>query len=80
MRTGGIMPTVLNAANEAAVAAFLAGRSDFAAIPRTVETMLERFDRRNVKPSHLEDWLEVDAAVRREAVGLARVASPYAKS
>ncbi len=80
MRTGGIMPTVLNAANEAAVAAFLAGRSDFAAIPRTVETMLERFDRRNVKPSHLEDWLEVDAAVRREAVGLARVASPYAKN
>ena len=77
MRAGGIMPTVLNAANEAAVAAFLAGRSDFAAIPRTVATLLERFARRNTKPSHLEDWLEVDAAVRREAIGLGRVASPY---
>jgi 1-deoxy-D-xylulose-5-phosphate reductoisomerase len=38
---GGGAPTVLNAANEVAVAAFLAGRVDFGAIARLVERTLE---------------------------------------
>jgi 1-deoxy-D-xylulose-5-phosphate reductoisomerase len=40
--TGGTMPAVLNAANEVAVAAFLAGRLPFPGIPRVVEeTMIK---------------------------------------
>ena len=38
LRQGGAAPTLLNAANEAAVAAFLAGRIGFLDIARTVET------------------------------------------
>jgi len=37
---GGTAPAVLNAANEVAVAAFLAGRLDFPGIPRVVEAAL----------------------------------------
>ena len=38
---GGLAPTVLNAANEAAVAAFLAGRIGFLDIARVVEDVLD---------------------------------------
>lgn len=44
-RAGGTVPAVLNAANEVAVAAFLAGRTSLATIPATVERVLERHDR-----------------------------------
>ncbi len=37
LRDGGAMPTVLNAANEIAVSAFMAGRIGFYAISETVE-------------------------------------------
>jgi 1-deoxy-D-xylulose-5-phosphate reductoisomerase len=39
--TGGTMPAVLNAANEVAVAAFLAGKAGFDAIPATVERVMD---------------------------------------
>jgi 1-deoxy-D-xylulose-5-phosphate reductoisomerase len=39
-RAGGLAPTVMNAANEMAVAAFMAGRTRFLDIFRTVETAL----------------------------------------
>ncbi|KFZ43276.1 1-deoxy-D-xylulose 5-phosphate reductoisomerase [Anoxybacillus sp. KU2-6(11)] len=39
---GGTMPTVLNAANEEAVAAFLAGRISFLAIEQCIEKAMER--------------------------------------
>ena len=42
LRAGGAAPTVLNAANEVAVAAFLAGRIGFLDIARIVAQMLER--------------------------------------
>jgi 1-deoxy-D-xylulose-5-phosphate reductoisomerase len=41
-KTGGTMPTVLNAANEEAVAAFLAGKIPFLAIEEFVERAMER--------------------------------------
>ncbi|MHB1477301.1 MAG: 1-deoxy-D-xylulose-5-phosphate reductoisomerase [Coriobacteriia bacterium] len=44
-RVGGTLPAVLNAANEVAVAAFLAGRVPLTAIPEIVERVLERHDR-----------------------------------
>jgi 1-deoxy-D-xylulose-5-phosphate reductoisomerase len=40
--TGGTMPAVLNAANEVAVAAFLAGRLPFPGIPRVVQETMAR--------------------------------------
>jgi len=43
--SGGTSPAVVNAANEVAVAAFLAGRLGFSRIPEVVETVLDRHDR-----------------------------------
>jgi 1-deoxy-D-xylulose-5-phosphate reductoisomerase len=42
MESGGTATAVLNAANEEAVAAFLAGKLDFMGIPAVVEQALER--------------------------------------
>jgi 1-deoxy-D-xylulose-5-phosphate reductoisomerase len=42
METGGTAPAVLNAANEVAVAAFLAGRLAFSGIWHCLEQVLER--------------------------------------
>jgi 1-deoxy-D-xylulose-5-phosphate reductoisomerase len=41
-RIGGTMPAAMNAANEIAVAAFLAGQCGFLDIERTVEAVMER--------------------------------------
>src|SRR6185369_14333810 len=40
MRAAGVAPAIYNAANEVAVAAFLAGKIPFLAIPRIVEQCL----------------------------------------
>jgi 1-deoxy-D-xylulose-5-phosphate reductoisomerase len=47
MRSGGAMSTVLNAANEIAVEAFLSGQLSFSGIPRLVENVMERLSRHN---------------------------------
>jgi 1-deoxy-D-xylulose-5-phosphate reductoisomerase len=62
---GGSAPVVLNAANEAAVEAFLAGRLGFLEIARIVEKTLTRLPARAA--SGLDDVLAVDAAARRVA-------------
>lgn len=41
-KTGGTMPAVLNAANEVAVAAFLAGELPFTGIPEVVERVMDQ--------------------------------------
>lgn len=64
-RYGGTMPTVLNAANEVAVAAFLAGRVPLTAIPATVEATLERHD--STPADTLEAVESADAWARRTA-------------
>jgi 1-deoxy-D-xylulose-5-phosphate reductoisomerase len=54
-RAGGTLPCVLNAANEVAVAAFLAGQCGFLDIERIVEQTLERHDRQKVESiDHLQ--------------------------
>lgn len=63
--TGGTLPAVLNAANEVAVAAFLAGRSSFPAIWRTVEKVMTAHA--VVAHPQLEDLLAADAWARQEA-------------
>ena len=65
MQAGGIAPAVYNAANEIAVAAFLAGRIPFLAIPRVVGHVLDRTA--NFEPPDLASVLGADAEGRRVA-------------
>jgi 1-deoxy-D-xylulose-5-phosphate reductoisomerase len=65
-RTGGTAPVVFNAANEAAVQEFLAGRIKFVNIVELIEHCLNKHDVR--KHVTLEELLETDAWARREVV------------
>ncbi|MEY2943906.1 MAG: hypothetical protein RLY97_1920 [Pseudomonadota bacterium] len=65
---GGGIPAVLNAANEVAVAAFLAGQIGFMRISELVEEVLALYA--PVKPSLLADVIAVDAEARVVAAGL----------
>ncbi|WP_288938745.1 1-deoxy-D-xylulose-5-phosphate reductoisomerase [uncultured Sphingomonas sp.] len=65
---GGARPAILNAANEIAVAAFLANRIGFLEIAAIVADTLDRFD--PPPPGTLEDVLDVDAEARRLAEDL----------
>jgi 1-deoxy-D-xylulose-5-phosphate reductoisomerase len=75
LRAGGSAPAVLNAANEVAVEAFLAGRLPFTAIARVIEHTLRST---GAAPAEsLDEILAVDALARRaagERVRLARAA------
>lgn len=64
-KAGGIAPTVLNAANEIAVAAFLDAGMPYLHIPRVVEKTLNAIQARPVES--LEIILDVDAQARRVA-------------
>jgi 1-deoxy-D-xylulose-5-phosphate reductoisomerase len=72
LEAGGAAPTVLNAANEIAVAEFLAGRLGFAAIPALVEATLDAAARQGLskEPASVEDALSVDHISRSLASGL----------
>ena len=65
LRRGGSVPAALNAANEVAVEAFLAGRLPFTAIPRVIEATLNAVS--NSDSMSLESIMEVDATARRKA-------------
>jgi 1-deoxy-D-xylulose-5-phosphate reductoisomerase len=67
-RVGGTAPCILNAANEVAVEAFLAGRLNFAAIPMVIETVLDTVA--VVPVSGLDAVLMADAAAREAAVAI----------
>ncbi len=64
-KAGGIAPTVLNAANEIAVAAFLDAGMPYLNIPKVVEKTLNAIQARPVES--LEIILDVDAQARRVA-------------
>lgn len=68
VRAGGTMPTVLNAADEIAVQAFLDKKISFTEIPRLVEETMHAHEVKKVLA--LEDALEVDAWARRFATEL----------
>ncbi len=59
---GGLAPTVMNAANEVAVAAFLAGRTRFLDIFATIDRALAQL--RNIVEPTLDDILAADADTR----------------
>jgi 1-deoxy-D-xylulose-5-phosphate reductoisomerase len=65
LRRGGTAPAALNAANEAAVAAFLQRRIRFTDIPVVIERVLARAD--VVEPSLLADVQNADRAARELA-------------
>jgi 1-deoxy-D-xylulose-5-phosphate reductoisomerase len=65
---GGTAPCVLNAANEVAVHAFLAGRNGFLDIPRVIEATLERLPARGVHS--FEILYDADREARAVAASL----------
>jgi 1-deoxy-D-xylulose-5-phosphate reductoisomerase len=60
LAAGGAMPTVLNAANEIAVAAFLAGHLNFPGISALVEKTCAAYAGSQAAPSSVADALAVD--------------------
>jgi 1-deoxy-D-xylulose-5-phosphate reductoisomerase len=69
LRAGGLAPTILNAANEIAVQAFLDRRIPFLDIPRVVEATLETGETAlsNAEPGNLDAVLAADARAREWA-------------
>jgi 1-deoxy-D-xylulose-5-phosphate reductoisomerase len=65
LRAGGTAPTALNAANEVAVAQFLAGAMRFRQIPALIEDVLSALSTRPV--ATLDDVLSADLAARERA-------------
>jgi 1-deoxy-D-xylulose-5-phosphate reductoisomerase len=66
---GGAAPAILNAANEVAVAAFLAGQIRFTRIAAMVEETLQRSNDAPC-PVSLDEVLAVDQSARRQAMSL----------
>ena len=65
IEAGGAAPATLNAANEIAVEAFLAGQIGFSRITAVAEMTLERYEA--PAPGTLEDVLAIDSEARQRA-------------
>lgn len=63
-KLGGIMPTILNAANENAVYAFLDGKIRFTEIADYVEKTMSEY--KNIKNPSLSDIIDADKSVREK--------------
>ncbi|KZB50917.1 1-deoxy-D-xylulose-5-phosphate reductoisomerase [Thalassospira xiamenensis] len=70
LRAGGTVPTVLNAANEIAVGAFLGGKLTFLQIAETVERMMNRIAASPLRD--LDQMFDLDDMIRRETLGMIR--------
>nr|WP_322785188.1 1-deoxy-D-xylulose-5-phosphate reductoisomerase [Thermosynechococcus vestitus] len=71
-RAGGAMPAVLNAANEQAVALFIAEAIAFLEIPRLIEMVCDRYSAQNIPNPTLEDILAADRWARATVQELAQ--------
>jgi 1-deoxy-D-xylulose-5-phosphate reductoisomerase len=71
LQAGGGVPTILNAANEIAVEAFLAKRIGFLDIADTVERVLQ--DIGNIAADTLDDVIALDGVARRSAHSLMKL-------
>ena len=78
LETGGSAPTILNAANEIAVAEFLSQRIDYISITSLIENVLEQAGTAGMlKPvKSLDDVWEVDGFARKCALELAQGLQP----
>jgi 1-deoxy-D-xylulose-5-phosphate reductoisomerase len=70
LRRQGGAPTILNAANEVAVEAFLARKLAFPGIPRLVESVMRRCEASGRTPASIGEAIELDRTARRTAVEL----------
>ena len=68
IETGAAQPAIMNAANEVAVAAFLAGRIGFLNITDIVSEVLGRY--RPAEPTELQHIFTLDSEARHEATSL----------
>ncbi len=68
LRTGGTMPAILNAANEAAVPKFLAGELRYPEIASTVRRVMDSFSGEIVREPSLSDILEASEEAKRRAL------------
>ena len=68
LREGGTMPTVLNGANEVAVAAFLGGRIGFRKIHRIIDKTMQRH--RNIRAKDIGTILSIDRWARERATAI----------
>jgi 1-deoxy-D-xylulose-5-phosphate reductoisomerase len=74
LRTGGVTPTILNAANEIAVHAFLQGRIRFLDIARVIEETLDAsHNAAGVRAGDVADVLAIDARARDVASDFCRL-------
>jgi 1-deoxy-D-xylulose-5-phosphate reductoisomerase len=73
-RAGGTAPTVLNAADEVAVAAFLEERIPFTAIPAVIERVMEEMPAAPV--THFDDLFAADAEARERSQEQVREVAP----
>ncbi|MEB3827152.1 1-deoxy-D-xylulose-5-phosphate reductoisomerase [Phormidium sp. CCY1219] len=64
-RAGGVMPAVLNAANEQAVELFLEEKITFLDIPRVIEQVCDRHQTENNPTPSLEEIIAVDKWARK---------------
>ena len=64
--TGGGMPCVMNAANEAAVKMFMQEKIKFTDIPRIIEHALSTAP--NVKPQTIEEYIALDAETKQRVI------------
>ncbi len=69
-RAGGLMPAVLNAANEQAVALFLEEKIQFLDIPRLIETACDRASTLNNSTPSLEEIVEADFWARKAVLAV----------
>jgi 1-deoxy-D-xylulose-5-phosphate reductoisomerase len=67
-RAGGVMPAVLNAANEQAVGLFLEEKITFLDIPRVIEQVCDRHQADNNPTPSLEEIIAVDKWARKSVL------------
>ncbi|WP_315076961.1 1-deoxy-D-xylulose-5-phosphate reductoisomerase [uncultured Clostridium sp.] len=69
-KQGGLMPTILNGANEAAVALFLEEKIEFLDIFNIIENCMNTFEEETKKPLTLENIIELDKKVKKYVVDM----------
>ncbi len=79
-RTGGCMPAALNAANEQAVALFLAEKIQFLDIPRLIEQACDRYQLHNISTPTLDDIIAADQWARQEVLAMSQTLGCVAKT
>ncbi|HTB62743.1 MAG TPA: 1-deoxy-D-xylulose-5-phosphate reductoisomerase [Opitutales bacterium] len=77
LRAEGAAPAAFNAANEIAVAAFIARRISYLDIPRVIEATLDSLPKS--RPRNLDDILAADTAARQRAAAMVKKLEKRAK-